>query len=382
MTHPPLPANGSGYFLYHSIGHYPGKADDMQAALAEYAALWGRFDDSQWPEVLPLKQRFIDNWSRLINAPAGTVTSAENVTVALYSLIGGLPPQHLRGKRVLIAEDCFPSLHFMLAGVADRFGFTLDTVALRQGAAWVEDEDMIAQWGDDVGLALLTWVTSTASHRCDLETLVAHARAKGSLVGVDITQAAGLLPFDVMSPAVDFTLSTSLKWLCGASGAGILHVADPLLQSCTPELRGWFSQDNPFSWDLDLFDYAPDARRFDHGTPAIPALAASNPALEWNLAQPAGTLAAHNRALTGALIALADDLGLPLATPRPEAERGGSIMLRCPSAAAAGAAVNHLREQGPFTDARGAILRLSPGICTTSEGIEALAAHLPEAIGR
>ncbi len=208
----------------------------MRRATAEHAEIWGRFDDAQWPMVLPRRQKFIDGWQRLINAPQGTLTTAENVTTALYSLIGALPAHHLKGKRVLIAQDCFPSLHFMLAGVADRFGFTLDTVPMRQGGAWVDDDDMIAAWSDDVGLALLTWVTSTSSHLCDLTALVAHARAQGSLVGVDITQGAGLLPFDVLEPEVDFTVSTSLKWLCGASGAGILHVADPLLQTCAPEL--------------------------------------------------------------------------------------------------------------------------------------------------
>jgi len=361
--------DGSGYLLYHSIGQYPGKAEDMRSAAGAYVDMWCRMDDAQWPLVLPLRQRFIDGWSRLINAPHGTLTTADNVTTALYSLIGALPARHLKGKRVLVAQDCFPSLHFMLAGVADRFGFTLDTVPLRQGSNWVEDEDMIAAWGDDVGLALLTWVTSTSSHRCDLNALVAQARARGTLVGVDITQGAGLLPFDVLSPAVDFTLSTSLKWLCGTSGAGILHVADPLLQTCAPELRGWFSQPDPFSWELDQFSYAPDIRRFDHGTPAIPALAMSLSALEWNLAQDRGAMVAHNGALTARIIALADDLNLPLASPRASGARGGSLMIRCESADAAGAIVAHLREEAVFADARGAILRLSPGICTTSAGV-------------
>ena len=102
------------------------------------------------------------------------MTTAENVTAAVYALIGALPAAALRGRRLLVAGDCFPSLHFLLTGLAPRFGFTLDTVPLRQGARWVEDDDMIAQWGPDVGLALLTWVSSTSSHRIDLDRMVAH----------------------------------------------------------------------------------------------------------------------------------------------------------------------------------------------------------------
>ena len=259
--------DGAAYFLYHSIGAYPGKTRDLAAAMADFAGIWGARDDGQWGRILPLRQRFIDRWRALIDAPEGTLTTAENVTAALHALVTALPEARLRGRRVLVAADCFPSLHFLLTGLAPRLGFTLDTVPLRQGQTWVQDEDFLDRWGPDVGLALLTWVSSTSSHRIDLAPLVAHGRRMGSIVGVDITQGAGLLPFSVARPAVDFAVSTSLKWMCGTPGAGILQVAAPLISDCTPELRGWFSQPDPFSWALDQFDYAPDARRFDHGTP-------------------------------------------------------------------------------------------------------------------
>ncbi|TIU02673.1 MAG: aminotransferase class V-fold PLP-dependent enzyme, partial [Mesorhizobium sp.] len=142
---------------------------------------------------------------------------------------------------LLVAADCFPSLHFLLAGLAERFNFVLDTVPLRPGESWVRDEDFIARWQDDVGLALLTFVTSTASHRCDVARLAKHGREMGSIVGVDITQGVGVAPFSIAKTPVDFVVSTSLKWLCGTSGAGILQVAPDLLSACRPELRGWFS---------------------------------------------------------------------------------------------------------------------------------------------
>lgn len=372
QNHPP-PADGSGYFLYHSIGQYPDKAGDMRRVLADYADIWGCADDAQWPQVLAQRQKFIEGWERLIKAPQATVTTAQNVTAALASLIGALPAHHLKGKRVLIAQDCFPSLHFLLAGVADRYGFTLDTVPLRQGALWVENEDMIAAWGRDVGLAVLTWISSTSSHKCDLPALVAHGRKMGSLVGVDVTQGIGLLPFDVMNPVVDFTVSTSLKWLCGATGAGILHVAEPLLQTCEPDLRGWFSQPDPFSWDLDKFSFAPDIRRFDNGTPSVLAAVATLPGLEWNLAQDKAAMVAHNRDLTAQIVALADELGLALASPRAASQRGGSVMIRCDSADAAQRILADLRANAVFADARGAVLRLSPGGCTAQTGMARLA---------
>ena len=371
-----MQSDGSGYFLYHSIGQYPGKAADLARAMVEFAGVWGAPDDAQWAYALGKRAGFINRWRAIIKAPDASVTSCENVTSGLHMLISALPEAALRGKRVLVAADCFPSNHFLLTGLAARMGFTLDTVPLRQGAVWVEDEDFIAAWGPDVALALLTWVSSTSSHRIDLDGMVAHGRQMGSLIGVDITQAAGLLPFDVTAPKVDFTLSTSLKWMCGTPGAGVLYVAPSLIAECQPEIRGWFSQADPFSWDLDKFAFAPDIRRFDNGTPGTMAAAASLPALDWHARQDAAALLAHNRALTARIMDAADDIGLPLATPRPEAARGGSVMLRLANPDAAQKALHSLREADLHADARGTTLRLSAGFVTTSEGTDRLIAAL------
>jgi selenocysteine lyase/cysteine desulfurase len=364
--------DGSGYFLYHSIGMFPGKDARIAEALARIATLWGTPDDAQWAQSLEIRQQFIARWSDLIGAPAGTLTTAENVTTALYSVIGGLPGQHLKGRKLLIAADCFPSLHFLLAGMAERRGFTMETVPMRPGEHWVRDEDFIARWNADVGVALLTWVTSTASHRCDLRALVAHGRGMGSLIGVDITQGVGILPFDVRATDADFVVSSTLKWLCGVAGAGVLQVREKLLPECRPELRGWFSQENPFAWGLDSFAYAGDARRFDHGTPSILACAACLPALEWHAQQDVAELQSYNRRLGEAIIEGCVGMGLQMVSPGTAEQRGGSVMFRLPADADPAAVIAALREQAVFADCRGRTLRLSPGNLTTEEGVDRL----------
>ena len=371
----------SGYFLYHSIGTFPGKEDALRDELARFAAFWSRPDDAQWPTALALRQDFIDRWRALIDAPAGTLTTTENVTAGLYSVIGALPEHHLRGRRLLVAEDCFPSLHFLLAELAHRFGFTLDTVKLRPGATYVHDEDFVARWQDDVAVALLTWVTSTASHRCDAAALVEHGHRMGSLVGVDITQGVGLLPFSVTCGA-DFVVSTSLKWLCGVPGAGIIYIAPSLLADCQPEFRGWFSQENPFSWDLTKFRFAGDARRFDHGTPSIVSAVASIPGLRWLADTGIDTVRAHNRALNECIIAHARERGWTIASPLSSEQRGGSMMLALPPHTDASAVVAALRSRHLYCDARGTTLRLSPGVVTSADDVGAICTALDELLAR
>lgn len=374
--------NGAGYFLYHSIGIYPGKEEDLARAMAEYAAVWAAPDDGQWGYVLGKRQAFIDAWCGLINAPKGSVALIDNVTEGLNKLMRSLPEGKLRGKRVLVAADCFPSLHFLLAGLAPRMGFTLDTVPPGEGRAWVDTENFMGRWGPDVGLALLTWVTSTASARMDYPALVAHGRAMGSLIVADITQGAGLLPFDVMAPRVDCVLSTSLKWLCGTSGAGILYIDKALVPELQPETRGWFSQNNPFSWDLDKFEYAPDMRRFDTGTPGSVAALASLPALTWFRAQDQAAIAARNRKMVDQIIARADALELPLLSPREAGRRGGAAMLRMPDTAEAAAIVGALGLEGYSVDHRSEILRFSPGIVTEERAIDEAFTLIGEVMAR
>jgi kynureninase len=364
--------DGAGYFLYHSIGMFPGKAERVSEALARVATLWGTPDDAQWASSLEIRRQFLARWSELIGAPAGSMTSAENVTTALYSVIGALPDRYLKGRTLLIAADCFPSLHFLLSGMAERRGFTIDTVPVRPGEHWVRDEDFLAHWDANVGVALLTWVTSTASHRCDLRALVDHGRAMGTCVGVDITQGVGILPFDVAGTDADFLVASSLKWLCGVAGAGVLQVQERLLRECRPELRGWFSQENPFAWALDSFEYARDARRFDHGTPSILACAACLPALEWHARQKLADLQNHNRRLVAAVQEGCLELGLTLVSPPAAEERGGSVMFRLPAGSDPAAVIAGLRDQRVFADCRGTALRVSPGNLTTDDGVDRL----------
>jgi kynureninase len=281
-----------------------------------------------------------------------------------------LPEKHLKGRSILIAEDCFPSNHFLLAGLSEKLGFELKTVPLRQGATWVEDEDVIANWTPDVGLALLTWVSSVSSHRCDLNALAAHGRKMNSLIGVDITQAAGLIAFDVNAPAVDVVISSSLKWLCGTPGAGMLYVAPALIPDCSPKLRGWFSQPDPFNWDITRFAYAPDIRRFDSGTPSVMACAATLPALDWHASQDMTTMRARNLELCQELQQGAVSLDFHLASPSDPAQRGGSIMLRLDDADALKAALEAMDQAHVQADGRGRVLRLSPGYVTSAMGVE------------
>jgi selenocysteine lyase/cysteine desulfurase len=145
---------------------------------------------------------------------------------------------------------------------------------------------------------------------------------------------------------------------------------------CEPDLRGWFSQPNPFSWALDAFSFAPDARRFDNGTPSTLSAIASLPALEWRMKQDDAAFIAHNRQLSIILCDGLEAMGLTLATPRDPDHRGGSLMVSLPASTPAAEVVEKLRAQEIYMDCRSQTLRMSPGPITTAAGVDRTLAAL------
>ncbi|SKD03832.1 Kynureninase [Burkholderia sp. CF099] len=367
----------SGWFMYHSVGVFPGQRKAVAEALSAFADFWYAADDDRWELALQMRRALLDGWADLIGASPERVFAAQNVTEAFARFLDAIGESRLRGRVVLVAADCFPSLYFLLDGLSRRYGFSLRTVPVRSGTAYVCDEDFLDAWRDDVALALVTWVSSLTSKRADLQRLLSHASQHESIVAVDVTQGVGILPFDVRTFGCDFVCGSTLKWMCGAPGAGLAYVGPKWrLEELSPAVRGWFSQEDPFNWDLTSFQFAPDARRFDTGTPSVLPYIASLPGLKWLQSQPRNASREHNLAMARQIIALADQTGWRVLSPRDDESRGGSVMLAAPDHETVSHVVSRLKLEGVFVDNRGTTLRLSPGDCTNESGLQRLAQGL------
>jgi len=367
-----------GYYLYHSIGQYPGKQEKLTQALTDFAMHWSAGDDAQWPYVEHIEAEYLEKWQQLLSAPKGTLAHAESVTAAVHALVTSLPDNALRGKRVVIPEDAFPSLLFLFHGLADRYDFSVDVVPVKQERHWVRCDDIADRIDESVGLVMLNWISSTSSHKCDVARLSSLSQAAGAVVGVDITQGAGILPFDVQSVPVDFAVSTSLKWIAGVPGAGVLYAREELSARCQPERRGWFSQENPFNGSLEKFSLANDARKFNLGTPAALGFVGTVHALDWVLSGGMQASRTINLSCTTKILQMVQELGLTLVSPSEQSQRGASVMIKLPATVSAANALAHLRDNGIFADVRGEALRLSAGISTSEESVTALKDALTE----
>ena len=128
---------------------------------------------------------------------------------------------------------------------------------------------------------------------------------------------------------------------------------------------------------MDISDYspAPDARRFDAGTPPVPNIYAGLAGM--GIVDEVGVAAIepHVRGLADRLLAGLDELGATVATPRGEGEYGPLV---CVASTDAHALVEELQREKIVTSERDANLRISLHLYNVEEDIDRILEALAE----
>ncbi len=149
------------------------------------------------------------------------------------------------------------------------------------------------------------------------------------------TRRSAAIPIDVAELGVDFLGAGVLKYLLASAGLGFLWCRPGLAGSLLPTQTGWFADKNIFEMDIHDYSPSPTARRFESGTPPIPAIYAGIAGIE--LIREIGIAATreHVTALNERLIAGVDELGGVVATPRAPERRGALVCIRSTDSAGA-----------------------------------------------
>ncbi len=168
---------------------------------------------------------------------------------------------------------------------------------------------------DRTALVSVTHVCYRNGAMLDLAPVVALARERGAYVLVDAYQSVGALPLDVSQLDADFVVGGALKYLLGSPGVGFLFARGGRTDGLVPTATGWFAARDIFAMGIDSYDPAPDARRFEAGTPAVPSLYAAAAGIELMLEIGVERTRRH---VAGLLEQLRDglaELGATVATP-------------------------------------------------------------------
>jgi len=372
------------HFASHTLGAMPRGVEE---ALRRYTHLWMARGIRAWEEEwFRLPMETADVLASILGAAPGTVTLFENVTIAQAVALSGVEFAAAR-RRLVCTEEDFPSVLYLYEGLARR-GAELVRVPARprpDGPAdttsrHVEVADVVAAIDERTAVVALSHVLFRTAELLDLVPVVRRAHECGALVLVDAYQSVGTVPVDVAALDLDLVTGGSVKWLCGGPGAGWLYVSPRVRERLEPAVTGWFAHAEPFAFDPGPTRRDAGARRFYTGTTSIPAYAAARPGYE--IVERIGTADIRRKSLrqTGRMIALADEYGFRVVSPREPERRGGTVCLDVPRAAEVCQA---LLASDVLLDHRpGVGLRMAPHFYTRDDEVDLVMRRVREEVRR
>jgi kynureninase len=314
--------DGVIYLDGNSLGPLPkATAPRLSRLVAEE---WGEDLIRSWTKHgwIDLPLRVGDKIARLVGAAPGTVAVADSTTVNLFKLMAAA--LRLRPDRRVILSEAgnFPTDLYVAQGLVELLGG-------RHELRLVEASDLAAAIDEDVALVSLTQVNYRSGRLHDMAALTRRAHQAGALILWDLAHSAGALPVDLSACDADFAVGCGYKYLNGGPGApAFLYIAPRLQAEFRSPLTGWLGHAAPFAFETGYRAAAGIARAIV-GTPPILSLAALEIGVDLALEADSEAVRAKSLALSRLFIDLvAQDcagLGLTLAAPAREAERGSQV---------------------------------------------------------
>ena len=348
------------YLDGNSLGMPPKRT--LERLTEVYQDDWATGLIRSWDHWVDLPQRVGDVLAPLIGAHPGEVVLHDNTTLNVYQLVHAAIGMRPDRTTIAISEDDFPTDRYVVDGIADALGYSV-----QRGFGRL----------DDVAVVVRSVIDYRTAELVDVAAETARAHADGALVVWDLSHAAGAIDIDLHACGAQLAIGCSYKFLNGGPGAPAWsYVASELHDAIRQPIWGWFATKDQFAMG-PVFEPRPDIARLLLGTPSILALTAAEVGI--SLSAEAGMPAIHAKgaALTGLAIDLANQLGMTTPTPRDPARRGNHVAIEHPHAKAV---VQALHERDILFDFREPnIIRAGCSPLTTRfidvyDGLQAIAA--------
>ena len=351
------------YLISNSLGAMPRGVYD---AMKGYADIWATRGVRAWEERWwMLAVEVGDEIGALMNAPKNTVSVHQNVTTCQAVVASCFDFSGKRNK-VVYSDMNFPSVTHFWEAQRSR-GARVHMVKTNDGIT-VPLERLLDAIDETTLLVPISHVIFRSAFIQDAKAIVEKAHKVGAHVVLDTFQSLGAVPVDVQALNTDFACGGVLKWLCGGPGVGYLYVRPDLGRKLEPTLTGWFAHQNPFGFEVGPTRYADPPFRFMNGTTHIPSLEAARPGLKIISEVGVDRIREKSKRQTARLIALADQHGWRVNTPRDPEKRGGTVSIDMPDSQEV---CRELLKREILVDWRPkAGVRMSPHFYNTDEEVE------------
>jgi len=354
----------TNYLISNSLGAMPRGVYD---AMKGYADTWATRGVRAWEERWWMLSAEVGNeLGAIMNAPAGSVSTHQNVTTCQAVVASCLDFSGRRNK-VVYSDLNFPSVMYFWEGQR-AYGARVHMVKT-DDAITVPTERLLEAIDDETLVVPVSHVIFRSAYINDAQAIVERAHRAGAYVILDTYQSLGTIPVDVRDLDVDFACGGVLKWLCGGPGVAYLYVRPDLGRKLEPRFTGWVAHQQPFNFEVGPIRYADPPYRFMNGTPHVPALEAARPGIKVVAEVGVKKIREKSKRQTSRLIALSDQRGWRVNTPRDAEMRGGTVSVDMPDSYEV---CRELLKRDILVDWRPrAGVRFSPHFYTQDEELEA-----------
>jgi selenocysteine lyase/cysteine desulfurase len=342
-------------------------SDAVEGGMQKYAASW-RTSTAPWEDWMQVYEGLRGDFARFINASPDEVAIITSASAGINPIANALS---FDGRsKVVMSEYEFPTMgQIWLAqrprGAEIQFLDGLnDTVPTECYAAAIDERTRIVP---------LTQLSFINGFRSDVAAITRIAHDRGALVFLDAFQDCGTRPVDVKALDVDFLVTGTLKYLLGPPGLGFLYVRRELIESLSPTITSWMAQRDVFAFNTKCLDPAPQARRFEGGSPSMPNIYMARPALELLQSFGMENVASHIERLARAFMQGVRDLKIN--TKTPSSTVGPLVVLRSNDAPAA---LAKLMARGVIPSVRRDGIRFGFHVYNTMDDVRAALTALEE----
>ena len=363
------------YLNHAAVSPWPKAAAEAVKAFAEENATSGAQHYPRWMEV---EKQLRHKLAQLLNVH-GTreIALAKNTSEALSIIAYGLRWQP--DDEVVISNQEFPSNRIVWESLA-RFG--VKVIQADIGAEYPVAA-LISACTKRTRLISISSVQFASGIRVDLETLGQACQARGILLCVDAIQSLGALPFDQQNIQADFIVADGHKWMMGPEGLALLYVNTKHIETLTLHQFGWHMIQHRGDYSRTDWQPAPDATRFECGSPNMLGIYALNASLGVLLDIGLNTIQQELETRVNYLIEQLDTIeGLTLLSPRAREKRGGIVTFLPPLSGTSDINRLHqqLMQQGVICANRGGGIRFSPHFYTSAATIDRAVSLLKRAL--
>jgi selenocysteine lyase/cysteine desulfurase len=356
---------------YLNSGSYCALANEVRAAFDAYMEdrlLVG----ANWDVWVTKNESVRKLTAELLNASPDEIAVTASVSAGLNALASALQFGGARNK-VVVSDFEFPTNAQIWHAQEPRGAKVVHVPRAADG--YIPTEMFEKAIDEQTQLVAITHVCFRNGAKLDIPGIVRLARAKGAMVLLDCYQSVGSLDIDVKALDVDFAAGGMLKYLLGTAGIGFLYAKDSCVRSLVPTNSGWFAQANIGAMDITANRPAPNARRFEAGTPPVVNCYAAEAGLKLLLKVGTPAIEKRNYALTRRCMERLQEIGWPSITPTQDERRGATVAVPSRDSAKLSA---ELMKQDIVTSHRDDNVRASFHFYNNEDDVESFIAAMQE----